>query len=202
MEDVQMEDNKNPFNEENDEIQTEATLNTEDIEDFVNENAEESDGSDSKETKEPTIEEKYEELNNKYLRLAADFDNFRKRTAAEKQDLLKYGASEVLSKILTVLDTFDRAKDSLKDIENCQTVKDSYELAYKQFTETLKKVGMEEIDALGKEFNPLEHEAVTQIPTEEYEADHVACIVQKGYKLADKVLRPALVGVAKKKENE
>ena len=106
------------------------------------------------------------------------------------------------NKILTVLDTFDRAHDSLKDIDNCQTVKDSYELAYKQLLDTLKKVGMEEIEALGKEFNPSEHEAVTQIPTDEYEPDYVANVVQKGYKLADKVLRPALVGVAKKKENE
>ena len=209
-----MDENKNPFNAEDETIKTETDVTGESLNDYIesettanaDENANEETVEEVKEEQnEPTeqsTEDKLEELNNKYLRLAADFDNFRKRTAQEKQDLLKYGASEVLRKILSVLDTFDRAKDSLKDIDNCQTVKDSYELAYKQLTDTLKKVGMEEIEALGKEFNPSEHEAVTQIPTDEYEADHVAAVVQKGYKLADKVLRPALVGVAKKKENE
>jgi len=209
-----MDENKNPFNAEDETIKTETDVTGESLNDYIesettanaDENANEETVEEVKEEQnEPTeqsTEDKLEELNNKYLRLAADFDNFRKRTAQEKQDLLKYGASEVLRKILSVLDTFDRAKDSLKDIDNCQTVKDSYELAYKQLTDTLKKVGMEEIEALGKEFNPSEHEAVTQVQTDEFEADHVAVIVQKGYKLEDKVLRPALVGVAKKKENE
>ena len=197
-----MEDNKNPFNTEEDTIQAESDVNVESLNESVEEAESETDTTDAQADADNSIGEKLEELNNKYLRLAADFDNFRKRTAAEKQDLLKYGASEVLSKILGVLDTFDRAKESLKDIDNCKTVKDSYELAFKQLIDTLKKVGMEEIDALGKEFNPSEHEAVTQVPTDEFEVDHVACVVQKGYKLADRVLRPALVGVAKKKENE
>ena len=205
-----MDENKNPFNAEDETIKTETDVTGESLNDYIesetaanaDENANEETKEEQTEPVEQSAEDKLEELNNKYLRLAADFDNFRKRTAQEKQDLLKYGASEVLRKILSVLDTFDRAKDSLKDIDNCQTVKDSYELAYKQLTDTLKKVGMEEIEALGKEFNPSEHEAVTQIPTDEYETDHVAAVVQKGYKLADKVLRPALVGVAKKKENE
>ena len=197
-----MDDDKNPFNTEEDTIQTQSEATAESLNSFTDDNEIEETQENTQTEPEASADEKFEELNNKYLRLAADFDNFRKRTAAEKQDLLKYGASEVLKKILTVLDTFDRAKASLKDIDNCQTVKDSYELAFKQLIDTLKKVGMEEIDALGKEFDPIEHEAVSQIPTDEFEVDHVASIVQKGYKLADRVLRPALVGVAKKKENE
>ena len=199
-----MDENKNPFNVEDDKVQAESDVTAESLENYVADEAQENNNNEEKNEEKPEIsaDEKFEELNNKYLRLAADFDNFRKRTVQEKQDLLKYGASEILTKLLTALDTFDRAKESLKDIDNCQTVKDSYELAYKQLLDTLKKAGMEEIDALGKEFNPTEHEAVTQIPTDEYEVDHVAAVVQKGYKLIDKVLRPALVGVAKKKENE
>ena len=194
-----MEENKNPFHDEDKE--------NENIVDEI-ENNEETKEEAQEETvvqqEEPAedFEKKYEDLNNKYLRLAADFDNFRKRMASERQDLLKYAAADVLAKIISVLDTFDRAKDSLKDIDNCSTVKESYELAYKQLLDTLKKVGMEEIEALGKEFNPNEHEAITQVPTDEFEEDHVAVVAQKGYKLLDKVLRPALVGVAKKKENE
>ena len=100
------------------------------------------------------------------------------------------------------MDTFDRAKEHLKEIEDCKVVKESYEVAYKQLLDTLKKIGMEEIECLGLEFNPSEHEAITQIPTDEYEQDHVACVMQKGYKIGDRIIRPALVGVAKKKEDE
>ena len=81
-------------------------------------------------------------------------------------------------------------------------VKDSYNIAYKQLLDTLKKCGMEEIEALGNEFNPNEHEAITQVPTDEVEPDKIAFVAQKGYKMGDKVIRPALVGVAKKKEDE
>ena len=191
-----MEDNKNPFqkeemkenieevsSEENNEIQEEE-VNQEEVQTELQDD----------------FEAKYEDLNNKYLRLAADFDNFRKRTIQEKEDLSKYAASEVLKKLTTVLDTFDRAQEHLKDIDNCKTVKESYEVAVKQLIETLKKCGMEEIVALGKEFNPNEHEAITQVPTSEFEPDTVAFVAQKGYKMGDRIIRPALVGVAKKED--
>ena len=192
-----MEESKNPF------VENEEKLKEEKKE----ENIEDGEQSSEEKTEEQVeenedFEKKYEDLNNKYIRLAADFDNFRKRVASERQELLRYGAADVLEKLTSVLDTFDRAKDSLKDIDNCEKVKESYEVAYKQLLDTLKKVGLEEIEALGKEFNPNEHEAITLVPTDEYDDDHVAVVAQKGYKLLDKVLRPALVGVAKKKENE
>ena len=196
-----MEDNKkNPFHDEEENI--ENVEETQEKDETPEEDSSDVAEEKQQETQLEDFEQKYEDLNNKYLRLAADFDNFRKRMANERQELLKYAAADVLTKIISVLDTFDRAKDSLKEIDNCTTVKESYEVAYKQLLDTLKKVGMEEIEALGKEFNPNEHEAITQVPTDEYEEDHVAVVAQKGYKLADKVLRPALVGVAKKKENE
>ena len=105
-------------------------------------------------------------------------------------------------KLTAVLDTFDRAQESLKNVENCETVKTSYEVAFKQLIDVLKKAGLEPIEALGAEFNPNEHEAISQMESEEYPADTVAQVAQKGYKLIDKVLRPALVVVAKEKENE
>lgn len=197
-----MEENKNPFIEENEEIKEQtAEENTQETEENKETSNKEENIEDKIEVK-SDIEQKYEDLNNKYIRLAADFDNFRKRTIQEKEELSKYTTVEIMKKIANVLDTFDRAQEQLKDIDNCQTVKESYELAFKQFIETLKKLGLEEIDALGKEFNPNEHEAITQIPTNEYEPDKVAVVAQKGYKLMDKVVRPALVGVAIKKEDE
>ena len=186
-----MDDNKNPFQEE------------EQKENNIEENVEEENQIEAQEEEiKDDFEEKYNDLNNKYLRLAADFDNFRKRTLQEKEELSKYATCEVLKKLTTVLDTFDRANEHLKEIDNCQTVKESYDVAIKQFVETLKKIGMEEIESLGKEFNPNEHEAITQVPTNDFEPDTIAFVAQKGYKLGDKIIRPALVGVAKKIEEE
>lgn len=155
---------------------------------------------DNTDSKSSELEEKFNALNNNYIRLAADFDNYRKRTAQEKEALTTYVQGEVLKKITSVLDTFDRAQESLKDIEDCKTVKDSYELAFKQLIDALGKMGLSEIEALNQPFDPNMHEAVTQVPTDEFEPDTVAVVMQKGYKLEDRVLRPALVGVAKPKE--
>ncbi|MBR2068746.1 MAG: nucleotide exchange factor GrpE [Candidatus Gastranaerophilales bacterium] len=196
-----MNDTKNPFKEQlkEDIVQEEQnpaeTDNLEEIEEETNEEIVD-------ETNEPSRDEKYEELNNKYIRLAADFDNFRKRTATEKEELSKYTTAEVLKKLTASLDTFDRAKESLKDIDNPSTIKEGYEVAYKQLTDALTKIGLVEIEALGKPFNPNEHEAITQVQTDEFEPDTVAVVAQKGYKYQDKIVRPALVGVARSKENE
>ncbi len=190
----------NPFNEE---IKEE----TENIKDSTVETENETENNADNTTTEESIDEtsklqeQLDELNNKYIRLAADFDNFRKRTQTEKEELSQYTTVKVLKQLTNVLDTFDRAQEHLKDIEECQTVKEGYEVAYKQLLEALKKVGLEEMDALGKTFDPNEHEAVTQIPTNDYEPDSVAVVMQKGYKMDKKVVRPALVGVAVKKED-
>ena len=184
-----MDDNKNPFVDSDSKVE-QAEQEQDSVENSEIEQQEENN----------ELEEKYEELNNKYIRLAADFDNFRKRTQKEKEEISTYTKIEVIKKLTTVLDTFDRAQEHLKDIDNCDTVKESYEVAYKQLLDILKKMGLSEIEALGADFNPNEHEAITQVPTDEYEADKVAMVAQKGYKLDDKVVRPALVGVAKEKE--
>ena len=188
-----MDDNKNPF-EEQETQEEQGSIEPQEEENIEAEEKEEETSED--------VDTKYEELNNKYIRLAADFDNFRKRTVAEKEELSKYTTVELLKKIVSSLDTFDRARESLKDIDDVKTVKEGWEVAYKQLTDTLSKIGLVEIEALGNPFNHNEHEAITQIETDEYEPDCVAVVAQKGYKYKDKVVRPALVGVAKSKENE
>lgn len=140
------------------------------------------------------------DLNNKYIRMAADFDNYRKRQTQERESLLKYGAAETMTKLLAVLDTFERAKESLKDIDDAKSVKESYEVAFKQLLDTLKKAGLETIDALGAEFDPNLHEAIAQTPTNEHPDNTVISQMQTGYKLGDRVLRPALVNVALNEE--
>lgn len=142
------------------------------------------------------LKEDYDKLNNQYLRLAADFDNFRKRQEAERENLLKYGLENAMKKMLEVLDNFDRGEKALEKVEDCQQVKDSFNLVHKQTLEAMTKLGLEIIEAENQEFDPNFHEAVMRTPTEEHPENTVISVLQKGYKIGDKVLRPALVNVA------
>lgn len=137
-----------------------------------------------------------DKVNNQYLRLAADFDNYRKRQAQERESLLKYGAEESLKKMIEVLDNVDRAKKSVENVDDANTLKDSYDVVFKQIYDVLAKMGLESIDAVGQEFDPNFHEAVMQTPTSEQPENTIVAVMQKGYKLGDKVLRPSLVNVA------
>ena len=143
-----------------------------------------------------SLKEEIDKINNQYIRLAADFDNYRKRQMQERESLLKYGAEETLKKMIEALDNIDRAKASVENIDDVNTVKDSYNLVFKQIYDVLGKMGLETIETQGKEFDPNFHEAVMQTPTSEYPENTIIAELQKGYKLGDKVLRPSLVNVA------
>ena len=140
--------------------------------------------------------ENYETLNNQYLRLAADFDNYRKRQESERESLLKYGAENTVKKLIEVLDNFDRGIKAIETVEDCEKLKECYELAYKNFNDVMGKIGLEVIPALDQEFDPNLHEAVMQTPTDEKPENTIIAELQKGYKLGDKVLRATLVNVA------
>ena len=142
------------------------------------------------------LKKKLEELNQQYIRLAADFDNYRKRQAQERESLLKYGSENALKKMIEVLDNFERGAKALEKVEDCQTVKDSFNLVHKQVIETLEKLGLEPIETEGKTFDPNFHDAVMQTPNNDVPEHTILNELQKGYKLGDKVLRPALVNVA------
>jgi len=178
----------NPFKD----MATEENLTTED----VSKNTEEPSADNSKELDE--LKTKLDVLNQQYIRLAADFDNYRKRQESERESLLKYGSENALKKMLDILDNFERGEKALENVEDCQTVKDSFNLVHKQVIDTLQKLGLEQIVTENQEFDPNLHDAVMQTPTEEVEENHIISELQKGYKLADKVLRPALVNVATK----
>ena len=152
--------------------------------------------SDVEEKEVTDIESKFNELNNQYIRLAADFDNYRKRQAQERESLLKYGAESTLKKILEVLDNFERGEKANETVEDCDKLRESFNLVHKQLIDVLSKAGLETIEAEGQEFDPNFHEAVMQTPTSEYPEHTVITELQKGYKLGDRVLRPALVNVA------
>ena len=196
---------KNPFkSNEEQKIDIEDTENLEtevkaDEEKIATENAEaEQNAENNKATEEDvnSLQEKYDNLNNQYIRLAADFDNYRKRHEQEKEALLKYGAEKTLQKMIEVLDNFERGLKAIETVEDCEKVKECYNLAYKNFTDVLTKAGLETIKAEGEEFDPNFHEAVMQTPTSDKPEHTIVAELQKGYKLGDKVLRPTLVNVA------
>ena len=192
----------NPFNGEMDLDKVKENLEKNLNGETTTINPEETDSEDKAETEEnkssevAEIQAKYDTLNNQYIRLAADFDNFRKRQAQERENLLKYGAENTLKQLIEVLDNFDRGQKAIENVEDAQQIKDSFNLVLKQMNDTLTKIGLEVIETEGKEFDPNFHEAVMQTPTSEYEEGTIINELQKGYKIGDKILRAALVNVA------
>lgn len=151
---------------------------------------------DKKETKIAELEEKLKDLSDKHLRLQAEFDNFRKRTVKEKAELIKSGGETVLTGILPVIDDFERAIQSLKNVPEEDAGKQGTLLIYSKFREFLKQNNVKEIDALHQEFDVDHHEALTKIPApEEKLKGKVVDVIQKGYMLNDKVIRYAKVVV-------
>jgi len=148
-----------------------------------------------KETKEDNFEEKFNELNDKYLRLYSEYDNYRKRTANEKVELIKTAAESTIVALLPILDDFERALPTMEKEED-KTHYEGVMLIYNKLRRTLEQKGLEEIKATGEPFNTDEHEALTQIPApSEDMKDKVIDVVQKGYKLNGKVIRYARVVV-------
>lgn len=136
------------------------------------------------------------EMNDKYLRLSAEFDNYRKRTLKEKMDLTKMGGENVLLKILPVVDNLERAIQSIRETSDIEAVKHGIELIYSNFREFLKQSGIQEIDCLNQEFNSDIHEAMTKIPVPDPEQKgKVVDVIEKGYYLHDRVIRFARVVV-------
>ena len=149
---------------------------------------------DKKEEKIKELTEKLQEVQDKHLRLQAEFDNFRRRTIKEKADLIKTGGESVLVNILPVIDDFERAIDSLKDVSDDDAGKQGTVLIYNKFEEFLKQNNVKEIEALHKDFDVDLHEALTKIPASEEDLKgKVVDVIQKGYLLNDKVIRFAKV---------
>ena len=146
------------------------------------------------EKKEPTTEEKLAELQDRYLRLSAEYDNFRKRTLKEKIELQRSANEGLLSALLTVADDFDRALQSVEEAMDVEAVKEGLHLISGKFTGFLQQQGVKEIEAEKKEFDTDLHEAITKIPAPSKKLKgKVVDVIQKGYYLNDKVLRYAKV---------
>ncbi len=140
------------------------------------------------------LQEENEELKNRLLRLQADFDNYRKRAKAEKEEHIEYANQELIKKLLPVLDNMDRACSSSEGSE--EGIRDGLEKIAKQLKEVLEKEGLATIECEGEPFDPNCHEAVMCEEDSEHPSNTVVQELQKGYMMKDKVLRPSMVKVA------
>ncbi|KAG2659724.1 protein GrpE-like [Panicum virgatum] len=131
------------------------------------------------------------------LRISADFDNFRKRTENEKLNMMSNVQGELIESFLPVLDNFERAKSQIKvETEGEEKINNSYQSIYKQFIEILNSLGVEDVETVGKPFDPMLHEAIMREESTEYEEGIILQEFRKGFKLGERLLRPAMVKVS------
>ncbi len=140
-----------------------------------------------------TVADDLRKLNDRYLRTLADFDNYRKRTERDKEDFRRYALATILRDLLPVLDNFDRALDHAEEGDDFHR---GVLLIYKQLWDVLQKAGLKVIEEVGIRFNPNIHEAVIREEDPSVPSQTVTAVLQKGYFLHDRLLRPALVKVA------
>ena len=140
-----------------------------------------------------------ERLRSQYLRLNADFDNFRKRTQRDKQEWSRYASQDIVEKLLRVMDNFEAATGAVTSgTADAANVTEGFLMIYKQLIDILSQEGLTEIPALGEPFDPNKHEAVMTVsPGAGQKDNEIVMVMRKGYMLKDKVLRPSMVQVAK-----
>lgn len=169
-------------------------------------------GATSEEAKEPASEagssedksqesseakaESADDANDKYVRLMAEFQNYKKRVSKEKSDIRQYATEKLITELLPVLDNFERALASKAEDDPAGYAK-GMELIFTQMKTAFEKSGLAEVEAQGQDFDPVKHNAVMTEENDELESGKVSKVLQKGYSLNDKVIRPAMVAVTK-----
>ncbi len=149
---------------------------------------------EQEEVKIPTLEEQLVELNNKYIRLYSDFDNFRKRTIKEKADIISTANGALMLDLIGTLDDFERAIVNNENIEDAAGLREGFKLIYNKFSATLKNKGLEAIECKGEVFNADMHEAITNIPVQDpADKGKIVDVIERGYNLRGKSLRYAKV---------
>ncbi len=193
-----MENNEKEFYETNENAPIEA-------EDFpVSENEQTEDGNQEKFKPELPSEEtaklraELEEQKDKYVRLFAEFDNFKRRNAKERIELIQTAGKEVISSLLQVLDDTDRAEKQMQETDDSEQIKEGVKLVFNKLRKSLKSRGLEPMESLGTDFDVEKHEAITEIPVEDKkQKGKVVDEIEKGYYLNDKLIRFAKVVVGK-----
>jgi molecular chaperone GrpE len=140
-------------------------------------------------------------LQEKYLRLAAEFENYKRRAQRDQSDSIRFGNESLLKNLLPIIDNLERAIQFAKDAGTSGALLEGVELTHKQFLETVGKLGVRQISSQGSSFDPAVHQAVIQVESENAKPNTVVEEFQKGYFLHDRILRPAMVSVAKEKSD-
>ena len=143
-----------------------------------------------------------EHLTNALQRIQADFVNFKRRSEEDKQEQLKFANGRLILKILPIVDEFHMALKQTDSDNNSSSWKEGFDLIYRKLEQTLESVGVTRIEPYGMPFDPFEHEALSQLETKEQKEGTILEVIRDGYKLHDKILRPAQVIVAKEASNE
>tara|TARA_B100001989_G_scaffold241720_1_gene207869 strand:+ start:594 stop:1328 length:735 start_codon:yes stop_codon:yes gene_type:complete len=191
------ENSSDPNNKKNVNTSENSEVNSETIVKEVNENSNNTEDTLNTVSRLEQLEKEHQTLKNQYVRIAADFDNFRKRQSRDQDDLKVQLICNSLSAILPIVDNFERARQQLKpESDEAQTLHRSYQGLYKQLVEVLKQQGVAPMRVLGQHFDPNLHEAVLREPSEEEKEDIIIEELQRGYHLDGKVLRHALVKVS------
>lgn len=180
---------------ENQTIENEETIDESTKESVLEEETENTAAEDLSEAPQTIEKEKYDELYDKYLRVLAEYDNFKKRTQKEKDELYGIATADTIEKLLPVADNLERAISVLNETETSE-FSEGVKMVTKQFFEILEKMGVTPIDALGAQFDPNLHNAVMHVDDEEYDANIVVEQFIKGYQMKDKVIRHSMVKVA------
>jgi len=137
-----------------------------------------------------------DEANNKLLRIQADYDNFRRRTLKEKEELAKYASSKLITNLLPSIDNFDRALAAAAATGDLESLSKGLDMIFRQLMATMEAEGLQAMNVVGEPFNPEFHQAVMTVESDEHEEGIVVEELQKGYVLKDKVIRPAMVKVS------
>jgi len=142
------------------------------------------------------LKEQVEEQQQRFLRAQADFDNFRRRTMKEKEELGQYASMKLIEQLLPVVDNFERAIAATGANKDFDSLAKGVEMIFKQLAQVLEQEGLKPMATVGEAFNPDFHQAIMQVESDEYEEGIVVEEVQKGYIMKEKVLRPAMVKVS------
>jgi molecular chaperone GrpE len=186
----QMEDQES-FNQETEEKETAETIFAEDTPEAETEAVDDINQSEQL----AELQAKLAESEDRYLRLRADFDNFRRRVQLDREASEKYKAQALITNLLPAIDNFERAMQITPDNEQTKQLLQGVEMVYKSIQEALKQEGIEIIESVGKEFDPYQHQAIMQVEDENFDSNIVVEEFQKGYILKDRVIRPSMVKV-------
>lgn len=149
----------------------------------------------------PKKDEELRNLHDKYLRICADFENYKKRSMKEQMESAKYANERILKELLPVIDNLERAILHSKETSDLKGLVEGVELTYKQFLDSLGRFGVKVVQSIGEPFDPSRHQALGQVESDKHDENIVIEELQKGYLLEDRMLRPALVNISRKRVN-